>query len=194
MRIRQGRMPNQQGRYDGLCGMYAITNAYQICGYDTRDDEDTLEDIFKTACEVIAKTRWPETLWEGTTFGDMKNMIAECNKYLKDCEYSKELSIETAYPFWFVTPNSNKKYWKRLHKEFENENTCCGIVGVEEPWQHWLVVEPARHGKLLFSDSGDGSMYRVDIKSIHAGNRNSKGKDYRINRRELIIFRRVGRD
>lgn len=189
-------MPNRQGRYDGLCGMYAITNAYQICGYDTPDDERALEEIFHISCGVLAENRWPETLWEGTSFGDMKNMISRCNQYLEDEGSSKKFLIETYYPFWDGRdiPNNNKKYWKRLHKEFEDENTCCGIVGVEEPSKHWLVVEPARHGKLLFSDSGDGSMYRVDIKSIHAGRRNAKGKDYRINRRELIIFRRVAKD
>lgn len=189
-------MPSRQGVYDGLCGMYAITNAYQICGYDAPDDKNTLEKIFQTSCEALAEIRWPKTLWEGTSFGDMKNMIHKCNQYLECGGPSKKFLIETYYPFWDGRdiPNSNKRYWKRLHKEFENENTCCGIVGVEEPWQHWLVVEPARHGKLLFSDSGDGSMYRVDIKSIHAGNKNLKRKSYRINRRELIIFRRVERD
>ncbi len=32
-------MPLHQGEYDGLCGMYAIANAYQICGCHTDDGE-----------------------------------------------------------------------------------------------------------------------------------------------------------
>lgn len=76
-----------QGYYDGLCGMYAIANAFMECG--VKDGEE----VFHTACSVLAQKRWPKTVWEGTKFGDMKRMISGC------CE---ELAIEglrVRYPF-----------------------------------------------------------------------------------------------
>lgn len=33
-------MPSHQGSHDGLCGIYAIANAYAICGYDKPEHED----------------------------------------------------------------------------------------------------------------------------------------------------------
>ena len=50
------------------------------------------------------------------------------------------------------------------------------------------MVEPALRGKLLFSDSEDGEIHRVDIDSVHAGLRKPGDKDVKIDRRELIVF------
>ena len=45
-----------QGHYDGLCGMYAIANAFMECG--VKDGEE----VFHTACTMLAQKRWPKTL------------------------------------------------------------------------------------------------------------------------------------
>ena len=48
-----------QGSLDGLCGPYAIVNAYHQCDIE----EDWLgEDIFAIACMAIRG--WPQVLWE----------------------------------------------------------------------------------------------------------------------------------
>ena len=57
-----------QGEYDGLCGMYAVANAFSICSYD----EESCSDLFRVACDSLASERWPTVLWEGTDFDDMK--------------------------------------------------------------------------------------------------------------------------
>lgn len=62
-----------QGDLDGLCGPYAIVNAFNQCDLD----EDWLgEDLFKTACSAIDD--WPDTLWDGTNFEQMMSMIDRC--------------------------------------------------------------------------------------------------------------------
>ena len=58
----------------------------------------------------------------------------------------------------------------------------------EESGGHWIVVELDRQGRLLFSDSQHGGMYRVSVDDIHAGERNPGWKDYKFNRKELIVF------
>ena len=70
----------------------------------------------------------------------------------------------------------------------QNDGVACFIAGMETPWAHWVVVEPARRRKLLFSDSEDGEIHRVDIDSVHAGLRKPGDKDVKIDRRELIVF------
>lgn len=66
--------PSYQGELDGLCGPYAIANAFKECGYPQK------KATFKLACEALSKQRWPKVLWEGTAFGDMQRMIKACIK------------------------------------------------------------------------------------------------------------------
>ena len=47
-------MPNYQGELDGLCGVYAIVNAYEICLSDlVNNPEKKLDRIFRTACRGV---------------------------------------------------------------------------------------------------------------------------------------------
>ena len=175
-------MPGYQGQYDGLCGMYAIANAYEICGYDTPDNE-IVERIFRIACSALADSRWPGVVWEGTTLGDLRKMIAGCQEWLLD------ENVKVTYPFSRNTPRTNESYWEKLFDIFKDENAYCAIVGMEgESGGHWIVVEPDRKGRLLFSDSQHGGMYRVSVDEIHAGERKPGWKDYKFNRKELIVF------
>ena len=172
-------MPGYQGEYDGLCGMYAIANAYETCGYDTPDDE---QEIFYIACSALAGSRWPSVMWEGTTLGDLRKMIKKCQEFLPE-------GIRVTYPFLKNTPRTNEAYWDRLFDIFEDENAYCAIVGMEEEsGGHWVVVELDRKGRLLFSDSQHGGIYRVSVDDIHAGERKPGWKDYKFNRKELIVF------
>lgn len=39
-----------QGKFDGLCGMYAIVNAYEINAYEICDYGGICEELFQVAC------------------------------------------------------------------------------------------------------------------------------------------------
>ena len=95
-----------QGSLDGLCGPYSIVNAYDLCDIE----EDWLgQDIFYIACSEIGN--WPEVLWEGTTFKQMRTMLKACQKSLRrayrkaDCAYP----IRIEYPFRANPPRSGKE-------------------------------------------------------------------------------------
>lgn len=182
-------MLSQQGSHDGLCGIYAIANAYTICGYDKPEHEDEeLQEIFQIACGALANSRWPDVLWEGATFGDMMKMIARCQRETAWWQDIYDFSVKVSYPFFKKTPRTNKEYWERFADILQNDGVACFIAGMEAPWAHWVVVEPALGGKLLFSDSEDGMIHRIDIDSIHAGPKKPGGKDFKIDRKELIVF------
>ncbi len=182
-------MPSQQGSHDGLCGIYAIANAYAICGYDKPEHEDEeLQEIFQITCGALANRRWPDVLREGTTFGDMMKMIARRQRETVWWQDIYGFSVKVSYPFFKKTPRTNKEYWERFDDILKNDGVACFIAGMETPWAHWVVVEPALRGKLLFSDSEDGEIHRVDIDSVHAGPKKPSGKDVKINRQELIVF------
>lgn len=101
--------PFYQGKLDGLCGPYAIVNAFERCGVDNA------EALFEAACSAPAKTRWPGLLWEGTTLGDLTRMIKRCREMAAGAEH-----VEISYPFKRNTPRTNDVYWKKLHELFND--------------------------------------------------------------------------
>ena len=175
-----------QGSLDGLCGPYAIVNAYHLCGID----EDWLgKNIFKITCSAIDD--WPKALWKGTTFGQMRTMLKTSQNMLKkayreaDCAYP----IEIDFPFRSNPPGSTKKYWKRFDEIFSRDDVICGIVGMEEPDAHWFSFMK-RKRTLSVSDSvppGLGGMRRIRLKDVHAGT--YRKKKLVVNPKQLIVFR-----
>lgn len=166
-----------QGYLDGLCGQYAITNAFMQCGFVD-------EDYFQTACRAVAGRRWPEVLWEGTTFGDMTRMISRCLLV-----HNELGAVEVSYPFWQAPPESNGAYWTRFDSFFEDSSVRTAVVGLVKPDPHWIVV--CRDGRrLLFVDSSPfRPMVRKNRGSLHAGERRKSQSQWLIDRRELIVFR-----
>ena len=140
-------MPRYQGELDGLCGMYAIVNAFDICGFD---DGDGLEEIFRAACAGIGQSRWPQVLWDGTSFHDVMNMIAHCRAVVDGAD-----GIVASYPFLRETPRSNEDYWRRFDALFEERPAIhCAIMGLTRPEHHWIVAarEPGSR-RIDFTDS-----------------------------------------
>ena len=169
-----------QGNLDGLCGPYAIANALELCGFSD-------EDYFQTACCGLADSRWPATLWKGTTFGDLQRMIAHCRS-----EHSELERVNVMYPFWRESPPTNRAYWNRFDAFFDSDyyDVKCGIVGMEKPSQHWIVIRREKGMRTLeFVDSHpintEISKYK---RALYAGVRAPAKDHWVFRRRELIIF------
>ena len=175
-------MPAYQGEFDGLCGMYAIANAYDICGYG-----DTCSKLFEIACAALAHRRWPSVLWEGTTLGDMRNMISKCQDEIEE-QYDEKVAVK--YPFLQRSPGTNEEYWNQFDTIFRNESVYCGIIGLTFPSSHWVVVARDSKRRVWFFDSdANAPEYRKDVATLFAGDRRRSRKQWRICRDELIVFR-----
>ena len=175
-----------QGSLDGLCGPYAIVNAYDLFGVE----EDWLgQDIFNIAC--LAIDDWPDALWEGTTFGQMRTMLKACQKALRkaygkaDCAYP----IAIDYPFHKDPPRSGKQFRKRLDRVFSRDDAICGIVGLEKPAAHWFSFVKTNGALIVFDSAspGSGGMHRIGLDDLHV--RTRAKRDLVFNPRELIVFR-----
>ena len=167
-----------QGNLDGLCGPYAIANALELCGFSN-------EDYFQTACCGLADSRWPTTLWEGTTIGDLQRMISHCRN-----EHSELQRVNVKYPFQREPPRTNEAYWKRFHRIFDSDyyDVKCGIVGMVQPKLHWIVIR--REGRTLeFVDSHPkDTEIRKYNKCLYAGIRAPSKNHWIFQRDELITF------
>lgn len=174
-----------QGKLDGLCGPYAIVNAYHRCGLK----EDWLgQDLFNIAC--LAVEGWPGILWEGVSFRQLRKMLAACQKKLKKAygKAGEEFHVKVEYPFSGKNkPKSNREYWVRFEDLFSCDETLCGILGMEDPHEHWIAFENKKKTLKLFDSDASDERWRIAKDEIHAGRR--RRKKYLVNRRELVIFR-----
>lgn len=177
-----------QGTLDGLCGPYAIVNAYHQCDIE----ENWLgQDIFNIAC--LAIKGWPHVLWEGTSFGQMVKMIKARQKALESAykEGGTHFPIEIRYPFYRNEPDTDKEYWRIFEEIFSCNDVVCGIVGMECPSEHWFAFSK-RERTLSVHDSSrpsDGGTRRIRLEDIHAGV--YQMNKFVISRQELIVFSRV---
>jgi hypothetical protein len=171
-------MPKAQGDLDALCGLYAIANAFDICGFPR------FRDVIKESCNALAESRWPATLWEGTSFSDLQRMIKRCRAEIDGLE-----GVEVKYPFSKSTPTTNDEYWNRFGEFFEgNDATRCAIIRTFKPENHWIVAIPDG-GRIAFIDSTAGnSSFRKNLSTLHAGERRKHPQNWLIDRRELVLF------
>ena len=173
----RSKAPAYQGKLDGLCGLYAIVNAFEHCGIVDH------EKLFQTGAKALSQRRWPAVLWEGLGFGDMQRMVKSC------IGLKCALGIVVRYPFCRKPPKSNEEYWKRFDDLFSG-GAICGIVGMRQPSYHWIVV---RHdaGRLEFTDADPMEPFKRKNKtSVFSGLRRRKSGQWLIDRSELIIFSR----
>lgn len=172
-------MPNHQGKLDGLCGPYAIVNAFEHCCVKRP------EQVFEVACSALAKSRWPNVLWEGTSFSDLKRMIKRCRDKVEGASV-----IQTRYPFEKHPPPNNKVYWTRFNKLFDDEsNIRCAILGLWRPSEHWIVASRNTKGRLSFTDTNPYKPFQIkNCSSLHAGRRHGNPNKWVIERSDLILF------
>jgi len=175
--------PKAQGDLDGLCGPYAIVNAYQFCG---KRNKRICEQIFQTSCSAMSLRRWPKALWDGTEIGDMRRMLRKCQS-----EISELANISVSYPFQRNAPGDTDSYWDELDKIWRNPKAICAIVGVTKPGWHWSVIKASTtSGRIVITDSDTKPASRTINKSkIFAGDfRNSANKPRSFVRSQLILF------
>ena len=174
-------MHKYQGSLDGLCGPYAIVNAFHLLKYD----DEVLEEVFKAACQSPARSRWPELLWSGTGFWDIKRMIRSVMKL--PCIDTSKFSV--AYPFLTPQPSSTKNYWDRVYSLTGNENFQCGIIRLLSPSDHWIVFERNRMRIKFYDTDPKQPFIRKNVRSIDAAGRRRQPANWLVKQEETILFR-----
>ena len=177
-----------QGNLDGLCGPYAIVNAFDRCGLN---EEWLGQDLFNIAC--LAIEGWPDILWKGTDWPQMKTMLRACTKALRTAygAAGQEFHVKVEYPFKGKRkPLSNKDYWERFEEIFSRKDVICGVLGIEHPEKHWIAFENRKRTLALFDSDADEETRRMRKKDIYAGKRFCR--KWLVNPEELVVFRYVG--
>ena len=177
--------PKRQGQLDGLCGIYSIINSFkQVMGRSLEENDVQL--LFETCCRSVSA--WPATLWAGLDFDELREVI----KRAKKTEPSLFEKVTISFPFANSTPPTSEEYWRQFHSLFERYPEGCAIVGMAYPYLHWIAVTPKSQKQLIIHDpSPNGPIKAKNISQIHAGDRRPKKKHWKLERNELVFFRKT---
>ncbi|MGB4347883.1 MAG: hypothetical protein WBJ21_15985 [Burkholderiaceae bacterium] len=170
-------MPRYQGELDGLCGLYAVANAFEFCF--AKDPSRS----FEFCAQSLASSRWPAVLWEGTTFGDVRRMIAKCRQ-----EHGLRKKLRVQVPFWKRFPKNDGEFWQQFDSQLNKDNVLCALIGIEKPRYHWILATVSKNDILLLDSTAGETLALVNRKKLYAGARRPKKDMWLINPRELIIF------
>jgi hypothetical protein len=170
-------MPRYQGELDGLCGMYAIANAFEFAF------EKDAQKSFQICCETIPKHRWPTVLWDGTTYRELILMIAACARQHK---LRDKLTIKR--PLASRKHVTNNDYWKIFDEALDRPKAQCAIIGVEEPSYHWIIATKHKSGILFLDSDANEKLSLMKRDNLYAGKRRPNKNLWRLNPRELVIF------
>lgn len=174
----------EQGDLDALCGIYAIVNAFTHLGVDKRYSKR----LFKLACKGLPAKKWPKVLWNGTYLKDIKRMIKNCQKR---SEPSGTLRIDVSYPFKKETPENDEEFWHGFDILFEDKSEeKCAIIGLTQPYDHWIVVAKESPGRLRIIDSlsSDPPLLK-NRSSFTARDRSPDHRKWKIIRKDLVLFK-----
>ena len=169
------RSVHYQGALDSLCGAYAITNALALC------EVKPCKRVFSSCLGALSGRRWPQLLWDGTSFGDLQRMLRPLQGLLA------RRSIRVRYPFARTVPNSNEQYWQCFDELFAQRGSRVAIVGIRRPHWHWIVAQPVRGGIKFFDSHPAAPAFVKRRSSLYAGER-KRGAPWIIDRSEMILF------
>jgi hypothetical protein len=137
--------PKQQGQLDWLCGVYAVVNAFIKCGISNKKSKK----LFKEAILALPCEGWPEVLWKGTSFKELRKMIRGCHE-----EVARTSGILVEYPFLDgPKPKTDQEYHAKCLELVAEDDVKCLILGLKKK-NHWVVATSDSDGKrLLHLDS-----------------------------------------
>lgn len=171
----------KQGHLDGLCGVYAVVNAFLKLKAGNENE------IFRACCCALSDSRWPKTLWEGTSLRDLETMIKSCLEKVNGLD-----RFHVSYPFRVNQPKSNGEFWQEFDSLFaNNREKKSAIIGLTKPDLHWLVALPKRRNIEFIDSDRLSSNTKVPREDIYAGDRRTNGQTYCVDRKEVIIIEKV---
>ncbi len=81
--------PFQQGDLDGLCGAYAIVNTIQIA-IPRLFTNDLATEMMRKCLGALPAVRFPDVLFDGTDFDDLKGMAKKAFGWFNDEFFPKK--------------------------------------------------------------------------------------------------------
>lgn len=176
-RILPGIEAYNQGELDGLCGIYAVINAYRLL-YGDKFPYALAHRIFRRMAKAS-----PLAVFEGLGYRELLDLIALANRAVP-----QPLRLEVRTDVFKKQANGpawrTDTYVKRLREEV-NEQNQVAILGLERAHEHWTLVHRLTNSTVKLTDSDNVSHLRLANIGITVKTR----KNLRINPSQTILLR-----
>lgn len=141
----------QQGKLDGLCGLYSTLNTFDyLKGPFTEIQHNFLfEKLVKHQPEIF-----PACLYEGTTSYTVL-------KWLKKAAWLCDSKIRILKPYEDQPSLPLTQYWKDMQYRTRSKDVAA-IIGMGDPWNHWTVITHIKNNKVYLRDSYGLKSRRLD--------------------------------
>src|ERR1700744_397549 len=104
--------PDQQGKFDGLCGVYAILNSLKLL---YRLPEEKLEAMFRALCESLPPTKFPAAIFDGLEVPEMRHLLEFTRGYLANKHSHNDFRWKM--PFEHRRFTSSASFWRAVKEE-----------------------------------------------------------------------------
>lgn len=139
--------PDQQGKFDGLCGVYAILNSIKWLYHIGEDD---LDKMFQTLCETLPG-KFPAALWAGLGVPEIRRLLDRSVTCL--AEHHKHGDLQWHLPFLQRGFGSVVSFWRSVDEQLSAKVPTVVIIGLNNPWNHWTVAHKVTSRTVEFFDS-----------------------------------------
>lgn len=175
--VAPGIEPFTQGELDGLCGIYAVINAYRLL-FGHQFELDRAQKLFKRMAKAA-----PMAVFDGIGYRELLDLIALANRALP-----KRLHLEVRVGV-FKNPAQGPAwrtdtYVKKLREEV-NEGGQLAILGLEKAHDHWTLLHKVNTATVKLTDSDSISHLRLENIGITAKTR----KNFRVVASQTILLR-----
>ena len=134
----------QQGRFDGLCGVYSLINAvnYLDGSFGEEDCGKLFEFIIKAG-----GTAFPSALYQGLGFMQLWGIAGAVRDHL-----APQLTLQLSRPFYRAQEDTLDSYLDTVAGLITGKDAVA-IVGLGKPWDHWTVIAEVDPRSVRFHDS-----------------------------------------
>jgi hypothetical protein len=171
----------RQGESDALCGVYAIINAFAICGVRQQSKK-----IYTTAIHSLIQSGREAEIIYGAGLDAEEQMLKAC------LSLHGANSLFMNRPFEGAAAETEDEFWSRLNVCFADEGAEAVIQGIRKPSDHWVAFTLSPRGEVKIFDSDPGQPRRQTLtagRTIKALSR--RNTDWKIEQAEtLVVYRR----
>ncbi|MNV22618.1 hypothetical protein D3C71_1135990 [compost metagenome] len=170
----------QQGKFDGLCGVYAIINALDPIGL-TGPRTNLHRNLFRN----IIKALPPKSLAHAVIHGlETEQLINATRQGLRWLRHSHDIDVRVSR--WRHLPTDKCEFIRDLSTLSERPEHAVILCFAKPGLQHWSVVAKIDHRAILLRDSGGLTRLEIDRFDLERGR-------YRLIAEDTVVVRRLMR-
>jgi hypothetical protein len=144
--------PYRQGRFDGLCALYAIVNTFRVCLGDHPRYDEIWPELFSFLVDGLAsEVNFAEIMLSGLPPKAVPIVLANAIRFLNE-ERGVELTLER--PFHLGEKPSKRALLAKLRVLSRRQNAALLIwIKLEGLIRHWTVINAVRARSVSLYDS-----------------------------------------